>query len=585
MENSLLVVQSSSSLLTFPTEILHRILDQLNIQDILFSFRYVCTRFYSITKIYNRLTIEISDHQNETPAYRLYRMISPENVTSLILRKIYGNTKSNNIEWFFSFVNIYQFTRLCYVYLESMDENGFRMIIRHLTTLSTFRSLKIFDRRILKNDTIILLSMVIALPSLRKLDLDISSRILDQISWPNDGKFRELKLKKCSYKQWCHIFYHSPNLRIISTEDIDMSNINKTIPSIIIYQQLISLTLNDILFSIDQLEILLTSHPSLVYFNLTAKNISSFQSLRCFSQWEYFIREKLPQLKNFHFKISTQMSYYQDLRGIQSIIAAFRTSFWLEHKRWYVIFQYVINDEGSRLILYSSIDGHVDFGQNFQKGFISYFTSTTKNDDKPNIQNMWNALFNLTDVKQAISFRHFKIPKHYLFDNIIRLGLDIDWYEDWQRSGSFELLSKLISFSQLKEVWFLLSCKQTLQASKINTILEKAPNVHTFGIKNNGSLRGNIDKECAAISSQIEHLIIHSLDTDAMKLILERVEHLAKITFICNWSSSTTWIKMITWLREKEKKFSVTSDHRSLQVWLKENIGKSSEDENMNRID
>ncbi|CAF1451028.1 unnamed protein product, partial [Rotaria sp. Silwood1] len=571
MENSLLVVQSSSSLLTFPTEILHRILDQLNIEDILFSFRYVCTRFYSITNIYNRLTIKISDHQNETSAYRLYRMISPENVTSLILRKIYGNTKSNNIDWFFSFFNIHQFTRLCYVYLESMNENDFRMIICHLTTLSTFQSLKIFDRRILKNDTIILLSMVIALPSLRKLDLDISSRIIDQISWPNDGKVRELKLRKCSYKQWCHIFYHSPNLRIISTADIDMSNINKTIPSITTYQQLTSLTLNDILFSIDELEILLISHPSLIYFNLTANNISSFQSLRRFSQWEFFIREKLPRLKHFHFQISTRMSY-QDLRSMQSIIAAYRTSFWIEHKRWYVIFQYVINDEGSRLILYSSIDGHVDFWQNFKKGFISYFTSTTKDDDKPNMQNMWNALFNLTDIEQAISFRHFKIPKHYLFDNVIRLGLDIDWYEDWQRSGSFELLSKLIKFSQLKEVWFLLSCKQTLQASKINTIVEKAPNVHTFGIRNNGSLRGNIDEECAAISSHIEHLIIHSLDINAMKLILERVEHLSKITFKCDWSSSTTWIKMITWLREKEKKFLVTSDHRSLQVWLKENI-------------
>ncbi|CAF5111544.1 unnamed protein product, partial [Rotaria sp. Silwood1] len=212
--------------------------------------------------------------------------------------------------------------------------------------------------------TIILLSMVIALPSLRKLDLDISSRIIDQISWPNDGKVRELKLRKCSYKQWCHIFYHSPNLRIISTADIDMSNINKTIPSITTYQQLTSLTLNDILFSIDELEILLISHPSLIYFNLTANNISSFQSLRRFSQWEFFIREKLPRLKHFHFQISTRMSY-QDLRSMQSIIAAYRTSFWIEHKRWYVIFQYVINDEGSRLILYSSIDGHVDFWQNF----------------------------------------------------------------------------------------------------------------------------------------------------------------------------------------------------------------------------
>ncbi|CAF4982992.1 unnamed protein product, partial [Rotaria sp. Silwood1] len=147
--------------------------------------------------------------------------------------------------------------------------------------------------------------------------------------------------------------------------------------------------------------------------------------------------------------------------------------------------------------------------------------------------------------------------------------LDIDWSEDWQRSGSFELLSKLINLSQLKEIWFLSSCKQTLQATKINTILEKAPNVHTFGIQNNGSFRGNIKKEFSVISNQIEHLIIQSIDIDAMKLILLHVKHISKITFICNSRSLTTWTKFIEWLHEKEKKFSISSDRRSLQIWLK----------------
>jgi hypothetical protein len=126
----------------------------------------------------------------------------------------------------------------------------------------------------------------------------------------------------------------------------------------------------------------------------------------------------------------------------------------------------------------------------------------------------------------------------------------------------------------LKEVWFLLSCKQTFQAQNINTILEKAPDVRTFGIKNNGSLRSNMENECAAISDQIDHLIIRSPDINGMKLIVEHVKHLPTITFMCDWSSSTTWTKMIKWLRENEKKFSTTDDHRSLQVWLEKNIDK-----------
>jgi hypothetical protein len=294
IKSSLLLVSSSSFLLTLPVEIVHRILDELNIDDILFSFRHVCKKFYSISNIYNRLTLELSNHSSETRIHRLYRIISAENVETLILQKSYLNNELNNIDWFFSFGDIHRFTRLRSVHLESMNENDFRTIMRHLTTLTTFRSLTIFDRRILKNDTIILLSTVIALQSLRKLDLDISSQIIDQISWPNHGTFRELILRKCSYKQWCHILHHSPNLRIASTTDFDMNNIEKIVSSINFYQQITSLTLNDIRFAIDQLEMLLLSYPSLIYFNLTANQISSLQNLRRFSQWEYFIGEKLP---------------------------------------------------------------------------------------------------------------------------------------------------------------------------------------------------------------------------------------------------------------------------------------------------
>jgi hypothetical protein len=137
----------------------------------------------------------------------------------------------------------------------------------------------------------------------------------------------------------------------------------------------------------------------------------------------------------------------------------------------------------------------------------------------------------------------------------------------------------LIDLSQLKDVWLLYSCKQTFHAGFINALLEKAPNVRTFGIKNNGSWRSVMEDECSALSRQIDHLTIRSLDTSSIKLILERVEHLFTITFICDWSSSDTWRKIIPWLRGKEKKFSITADHRSLQVWLKKNITESSEGE------
>lgn len=128
----------------------------------------------------------------------------------------------------------------------------------------------------------------------------------------------------------------------------------------------------------------------------------------------------------------------------------------------------------------------------------------------------------------------------------------------------------MINFSQLKDIWFLLSNKQTLQASKINAILEKAHNVQTFGIKNNGSLRDNFELQCAGISNQINHFTIRSLDISTMLLTLEHVQNLPMITFMYDWNSSTTWTKIIKYLQEKEMKFSITDDYRSIQIWNNE---------------
>ncbi len=411
MENSLLLNESSSYFVQLPVEILHRILDELDIKDILYSFRYVCKKFDSVVKIYNRLTLEFSDHPSEHRPNRLYEIISLENVGSLILEKSNLNNELNNIDWFFKFGDINRFTGLRFVHLKSINENDLCTMMRHLTTLSTFQSLKIFDRRIFKNDTIVLLSKVIALPTLRKIHLDISSRIIDQISWPNHGTLKELTFKKCSYEQWCDILHHSPNLRIASIENFDMNNMGKIVTSNS-YRQLTSLILNDIRFSINQLEMLLPSYPSLIYLYFMSNENSSFEDLRRFSKWENFLHEKLPRLKNFHFQISAPVSRYEHFSNIKSIIGAFRTPFWIKDKCWYAKFQYVVNNEGSRFLIQSSINGYIDLFQRFETGFILYFTSTTKNDSGPKMPNQWNAIFNLPDIREAINSRRVCINLH-----------------------------------------------------------------------------------------------------------------------------------------------------------------------------
>ena len=390
------MVRSRSFLLTLPVELVHCILDYLDIDTILFSFRYVCKTFYLITKIYNRLTLELSDDPWETPFDYLNEIISYENVERLILQKFNVNNELNNINQFFSLSEIHRLTRLRCVILVRIDENNFRTIMCHLATLSTLKSLAIYERRIWKNDTNLLLSTVLALPSLRQIHLDVHSQILDEISWPNPGKFRELILKNCSYKQWCHILSRLSNLQIVSVGNFDLNYIEKRVSSITTHWQLTSLTLSHIQFPISQLEMVLSSYPSLLYLNFTAKNTLSFASLRQFSRWERFLGDKLPRLKHFHFEISSPVVRSHEFDYIKTLIAAFRTPFWLQYKHWYTKFQYVINNHGARFIISSLINEHRDLFDKLKKDFLLFFTSTREDDHG------WNANFNLSDMEQAI---------------------------------------------------------------------------------------------------------------------------------------------------------------------------------------
>jgi len=204
MQDSSLFVELRSSksipsLYTLPVEVLYRILDQLEGRDIVFSFRNVCTKFYAITNIYNRLTIELSNYHSKFETNRLCRIIEPENVASLIFWKSYTTSTFDEIDWFFSSIDIHRFTRLCFLNITNIKERHLHTILHHLTTISTLISLKIYDRSLMNDNIIADLSAIIALPSLRILDLDISSIIIDKLSWPNHCKLRRMNTRKYSH--------------------------------------------------------------------------------------------------------------------------------------------------------------------------------------------------------------------------------------------------------------------------------------------------------------------------------------------------------------------------------------------------
>ncbi|CAF3869263.1 unnamed protein product [Rotaria sp. Silwood1] len=171
------------------------------------------------------------------------------------------------------------------------------------------------------------------MPNLHKLVLWIQNKILDEILWSNQSKFRELYISECTHKQLFFILHHLSNLQTLAFDHCDTNNIDESI-HLTQFQQLTSLTIKRMNMLIDELEFLLSLLPSLVYLDLGRRLDSSMAFLQRFCQWEQFILQKLPQLQRFYFEFFSSERSYEDIQSIESIINAFRTPFWLEQKRW-----------------------------------------------------------------------------------------------------------------------------------------------------------------------------------------------------------------------------------------------------------
>ena len=392
------------SLLTLPVEVLFYILDRLDTRDILFSFRNVCTYFHAIASTYNRYKIEFTSTSPVADIRRICPMIKPENVISYILmsRHYKSDDIKDRIQLFLSLIDVHQFIRLRSLDLFDMGESNFNQLMHHICCVSTVKllSLRWIMAQSMSHNTIDLLSSIMVMPSLRRLHLSRIHPKIYRISTPNQCKVEELTIEECTYTQLCDILHHLPNLRALSTSYCNMDETDQ-IGFSTSFQLLTSLTLRSPAMQIDQLESLLSFTPSLIYLHIVSHS-STFSFLQRVSQWEQFIRQKLPLLEEFKCYAYTGEYHYENVQDIELIINAFRTSFWLKEKRWYITCKYINTDTRTGIMLYSSIASSTDFPDNLSPGILSYSTSTTKNDDIANMISTWNARLNLSAMNDAI---------------------------------------------------------------------------------------------------------------------------------------------------------------------------------------
>ncbi|CAF2123947.1 unnamed protein product [Rotaria magnacalcarata] len=543
-----------------PTEILYCILDQINTQYILFSFRNVCTHFYAITNTYNRYKIHFTSTSSKSDIHRICRMIKPENVISFFL--ISTCTALDGIELFLSLIDISQFTRLKLLDLFNISHCDLHKILQHITTnfMHMPLSLKITFRDSNNDDTIELLLSAIAQSRIRKLFLENISDKIYQMLCSSQCTLETLVIQSCTHKQLCGILDHLPNLQSFSS-NYYMMNTDDQIVLPTLCKQLTSLTLRSCTMLMDQLESLLSLTTSLVYLHIVSY-FSTFDFLQHLSKWEHFICDKLPLLKHFKFYVHIKDYPYEKIKDIEHIINSFRTSFWIEQKLWYVACKYIKNSTRTDIALYSPSDSSIDFPDGLLPGILSCstVTVTTKNDDLCNSRITWSVRLNVSKMIDAINSNQLSQPTHQIVNNITHLALDIDWPID-----SFDLLSTLVDFSKLTEIWLFLSHHHYFDSFTMELLLNLARNVRTIGISYDDDSTQITEDMRVVLCRQIEQLKVKTMDFGSMKLTLESMKNMSSVTFLSHRGSTISWTDMIKWLNQTGRAFSQSNDCRSLQ--------------------
>ena len=319
--------QYTITLITLPTELLHRICDFLDTETIVLSVRHVCIQLFNVTETYNRYKIRFSS----MPKINICRIIPAENVVSLD----FGKEKST-IELFLSVVDIDQFIRLRSLYIHNINTKDLKIILHHVVMNCKLTSFTICSDILQNSDDIWeLISLTIVQSSLRQLLLNFNLSNKEKLLWPRQCMVTNLSFGTCTIKQFCSILQHSHHLHTLTMNNCQMIEIDET-SLLKSYQQLNSLTLNDMQMTMDKLELFLTLLPSLTHLNLTSSG-KPFEFVQRLSQWKEFVQSKLPRLSQFEFCI---FCYCSDWEHFHALIDAFRSPFWLKEKLWFVTCQF-----------------------------------------------------------------------------------------------------------------------------------------------------------------------------------------------------------------------------------------------------
>jgi hypothetical protein len=360
------------SLSTLPVELLYRLLDYLDVQTILLSFRYVSKKFYLISHSSNRYNLDFSSI-SKSHFDLICRRICPERVISITLSD--EDITPGQIGLFLSRFQISDFPQLRSLTLQYIDSNDLHEILHDILRCS-LTSFSFHSRGKRNKSTFCLLSMLVTQTNLQTLSLNTHAHHIEGIfNSVVESYLAHLTIGTLTFNEYESVLQHCPHLRTLIIDDCWMNDTDRS-SSIKSYRQVTSLTLRDTNRSMTQLESLLALTCSLVELKLI-NSPSTPNSLIDGSRWESLIKTKFFFLNKFQFVFHQLfVRIYECNADVELLMIPFRTSFWLEDKQWFVNCQSI---KSSHMIqLYSIPFSIISYGYNFDPGNILLSTSTRK---------------------------------------------------------------------------------------------------------------------------------------------------------------------------------------------------------------
>ena len=342
---------SNMCLSILPVEILHNIFDHLDVQDILLSIRRVCKKLYEVSNSYNRFVLKFSSI-NDADLRCISRLIYPESIIEMNLSIC--NNIPTDVDLFFLKFDPNQFTRLKVLTLNEHKKTELEHFLRRINTATLISlSINFHEENKKTTRTLSLLSSVIAEPKLLKLCLDYSSYLREHILWTSQCSLSYLRITICTYKEYLDVLSYCPHLRTFIMQYCKMTNSDYNTLSTsasTFHLQLNILMIDECKLPIQYLQSMLSLTPSLIRLKLVSSR-STFDDVFDGFCWMQFIQNRLSSLNDLNFYFKYRLRATDNFRSIGSIIAQFRTPFWLNDKQWFVTCDYIISK--CEIVLYT----------------------------------------------------------------------------------------------------------------------------------------------------------------------------------------------------------------------------------------